>query len=528
MNLFLLKLFVLCCGVMKVVILNLVDFATAQVDETSEYNAGNETHERRLLHQIMYDYKNRRLFRPVMDRSKPIIVGFSAELIGVAKVDEKEQLIKTHFWVRQDWFNPYMTWKPGDFGGIKEVHVPPDMLWVPDIILYNNADDRLVLKASSGYSTNVKVRHNGNQTWRAHIIYKSMCNINVKYFPFDEQICKLVFASWSQDVSVLDLRARRVAKKEEGSDVFQENEEWTVEWINIERSEKENDCCDLPVAELTVSMLLQRRTYYYVMSLILPCTLIACTIFLEFILPAESGERVGLGITILLSMAVFQELTSEKLPSSSEHFPLLAMYYSVSIMEIGTALGATCIILNFHHRNTKMPNWFHKIVLEWLAKLVWYKPRYLHCHLTTESEDETVQTKLQTNSGPERKRNDAFDLDRESIEFEMDLFDESRGGRDQVPLAQNGNLSVPANNGTRKRSIRRKTQDTETETSEVQFPETRFPFYDVNKEEIYKKQWQDAARILDRFLLVASFVIGSISAMSIFLQSPRIRGLFIP
>ena len=35
MNLFLLKLFVLSCGVMKVVILNLADFATAQVDETS-------------------------------------------------------------------------------------------------------------------------------------------------------------------------------------------------------------------------------------------------------------------------------------------------------------------------------------------------------------------------------------------------------------------------------------------------------------------------------------------------------------
>ena len=87
--------------------------------------------------------------------------------------------------------------------------------------------------------------------------------------------------------------------------------------------QKENGCCDLPVADLTITMLLRRRTYYYVMSLILPCTLIACTIFLEFILPAESGERVGLGITILLSMAVFQELTSEKLPSSSEHFPLL-------------------------------------------------------------------------------------------------------------------------------------------------------------------------------------------------------------
>lgn len=71
-----------------------------------------------------------------------------------------------------------------------------------------------------------------------------MCNINVKYFPFDDQTCAMVFASWSHDVSTLDLRERRglpggkaVAKKERGSDVFQENEEWTVEWITIERDE---------------------------------------------------------------------------------------------------------------------------------------------------------------------------------------------------------------------------------------------------------------------------------------------------
>lgn len=205
-----------------------------------------------------------------------------------------------------------------------------------------------------------------------------------------------------------------------------------------------------------------------------------------------------------------------------------AMYYSVSIMEIGTALGATCIILNFHHRNTKMPNWFHKLVLEWLAKLVWYKPRCLMSQLNSGSDDENAQIMLQATSSADRKRNDAFDLDRDSIEFEMDLFEDTRGGREQVPLAQNGNLNVPTNHVTRKRSVKRKPQDTETETTEVQISETRFPVYDISKEEFYKKQWQDAARILDRFLLVASFVIGSISAMSIFLQSPRIRQLFIP
>jgi len=140
-----------------------------------------------------------------------------------------------------------------------------------------------------------------------------------------------------------------------------------------------------------------------------------------------------------------------------------------------------------------------------------------------------VDENAQSNSNSDRRRNSAFDLDRDSIEFEMDLFEEPRGGRDQVPLAQNGNLSLPTNHLTRKRSVKRKPQDTDTETTDVQISESRFPVYDVtNKEEIYKKQWQDAARILDRFLLVASFVIGSISAMAIFLQSPRIRELFIP
>lgn len=47
---------------------------------------GNKTHEQRLLDYLLQDYKNRRLIRPVKDRSKPVVIRLSAELIGVAKV----------------------------------------------------------------------------------------------------------------------------------------------------------------------------------------------------------------------------------------------------------------------------------------------------------------------------------------------------------------------------------------------------------------------------------------------------------
>ena len=46
-------------------------------------------------------------------------------------------------------------------------------------------------------------------------------------------------------------------------------------------------------------------------------------VLLSFILPPESGERIGLGITVLMAMAIFQELTSSKLPVDSIYIPLL-------------------------------------------------------------------------------------------------------------------------------------------------------------------------------------------------------------
>ena len=37
----------------------------------------------------------------------------------------------------QYWRNPQLTWDPNKYGGIKEIHVSPSDIWVPDILLYN-------------------------------------------------------------------------------------------------------------------------------------------------------------------------------------------------------------------------------------------------------------------------------------------------------------------------------------------------------------------------------------------------------
>ena len=48
-------------------------------------------------------------------------------------------------------------------------------------------------------STKATMYHSGLIEWKPPAIYKSSCEIDVEYFPFDEQTCVLKFGSWTYD-----------------------------------------------------------------------------------------------------------------------------------------------------------------------------------------------------------------------------------------------------------------------------------------------------------------------------------------
>jgi hypothetical protein len=105
-------------------------------------------------------------------------------------------------------------------------------------------------------------------------------------------------------------------------------------------------------------------------NLVAPCILITLASLFTFILPPNTGERVTLVITTLLSLTVFMLMIAENTPTNSDVTPMIAKFFMASMLEIGLALVITCLILNVYHstrHSLALPHFIRVLTIDVLA-----------------------------------------------------------------------------------------------------------------------------------------------------------------
>ncbi|XP_028818840.1 neuronal acetylcholine receptor subunit alpha-10a [Denticeps clupeoides] len=316
----------------------------------------------KLLNDLFSNYTS--ALRPVEDTEDILNVTLQITLSQIIDMDERNQILTAYLWIRQEWVDVHLTWNKDGYDGLDTIRIPGSYVWRPDIVLYNSADDQF----TGTMDTNVVIRHDGKITWDSPAITKSSCKVDVSYFPFDAQQCRLTYGSWTYNGHQLDiLNAMETADLADLID----NVEWEVLGMPAIKNIILYGCCADPYPDVTYTLKLKRRASFYVFNLLIPCVMISFLAPLGFYLPADSGEKVSLGVTVMLALTVFQLLVAEIMPPS-ENVPLIGKYYIATMTMITASTALTIFIMNIHHCGPDakpVPRWAKKFILQYLARI---------------------------------------------------------------------------------------------------------------------------------------------------------------
>uniref|UniRef100_A0A3Q3KRH7 Cholinergic receptor, nicotinic, beta 4 (neuronal) n=1 Tax=Mastacembelus armatus TaxID=205130 RepID=A0A3Q3KRH7_9TELE len=321
--------------------------------------------EERLMNWLLGKDRYNPLIRPAVNRTERVTVKLQVSLAQLISV-VRHQTLNLMAWSLQHWVDYRLSWDPAKYEGIDKLRIPSRHIWLPDIVLYNNADGTYEVTVF----TNAIVLFNGTINWLPPAIYKSACKIEVKHFPFDQQNCTLKFRSWTYDHTEIDL----ILKSEVASmDDFTPSGEWDILALPGRRTVNP---LDPTYVDLTYDFIIKRKPLFYTINLIIPCVLITSLAILVFYLPSDCGEKMTLCISVLLALTVFLLLISKIVPPTSLDVPLIGKYLMFTMVLVTFSIITSVCVLNVHHRSPSthtMPSWVKLIFLIKLPALLFMR-----------------------------------------------------------------------------------------------------------------------------------------------------------
>ncbi|XP_044240732.2 5-hydroxytryptamine receptor 3C-like [Ursus arctos] len=311
--------------------------------------------------QAVFD---RKAFRPVINNSIPTHVNISFTLSAILEVNAQLQLLTSFLWINLMWNNPFISWNPQECVSLKKLTVSAENLWLPDIVILESMD---VDQAPPGLTA--FVNSEGQIKYDRPVRVTSICNLDIFYFPFDQQNCTLTFSSflYTVDSMLLGMDKEVWEITDTSRNLIQTQGEW--ELLSINKATPKMLVGSNLYDQIMFYVAIRRRPSLYVINLLVPSGFLVAIDALSFYLPAESENRAPFKMTLLLGYNVFLLMMNDLLPASGT--PLISVYFALCLSLMVVSLLETIFITYLLHLATTqpppMPRWLHSLLLYWAS-----------------------------------------------------------------------------------------------------------------------------------------------------------------
>ncbi|ELU12836.1 hypothetical protein CAPTEDRAFT_91864, partial [Capitella teleta] len=259
--------------------------------------------------------------RPAANGSAPVNVNVTIHLQSLQEMDEKNQILTSVLWIAAFWNDPRLAWDPDEYEGTASISIHQTKLWTPDLILLNNAED--MYGALQDHNFRAIVYPKGDvQYWVAGKL-KISCVLDLTFFPFDAQACYFHINSWGYNSQAVSLRTNDKAINIR----YGHNPQWRIVDSSVKLEISPETYHGYDYESLIYTIHLQRKPQYYINIVVVPCSLLSVVSLMNFCLPVQEGEKIAMGMTVLLSFSVFQLIIADNMPRTSDQVILMCEYY---------------------------------------------------------------------------------------------------------------------------------------------------------------------------------------------------------
>ncbi|ELU07377.1 hypothetical protein CAPTEDRAFT_204661 [Capitella teleta] len=294
----------------------------------------------RLIEDLLRGYNP--MARPVKNSSEAVVIACQLQIRSLLELS---------------WVDEFLNWNPDDYGGLDRVSLPISRIWNSDFGIRNSAGK--FYGDLEQWQSFAEVTNTGFVNRYIPSKIETSCSLDMQYFPFDQQACYIHIDPWDYGSKQVDLTI-------DDSGSIYTNETPSGQWVFAGSSAEviEMPYLDFSYKSIKFTLQLSRKPEYYMLTLICPSLMVSVLEILMFLLPPESGEKISLGITGLLSFSVSLLMIADNLPPQSDKVPLLTVYILCIMSLMILSIGTSVFVLIMHHPKRLPPKWMTTKILK--------------------------------------------------------------------------------------------------------------------------------------------------------------------
>jgi hypothetical protein len=293
----------------------------------------------RLSRDLVKNYN--KMIRGVRDMEETTILSLFFNLIRIAEFDEVNGKLTLVGYFTIYWHDYRMEWDPKEYNGTNTILFEEKEVWKPLIVLASPQEELKRLGDDDNFF--VRFSPTGIAEWYPGDIWATACTPDVYTYPYDTQTCVVSYVIWAYGIHEV---IARTLSDEVSLHVYSPHGMWDL----IDTSVTSNVDARRGLTLIDITLVMKRISTFHLINMILPIVFVGLLNILVFLLPAQSGERVGYSITVLLAIAVFQTITSDSLPSVSKpQISLLCIKLLADLILSAIVMTLTIVTLYFYH-----------------------------------------------------------------------------------------------------------------------------------------------------------------------------------